>query len=150
MFGKTLSSLRLYVIVSPCWYVVEIDRFFQVICNFGIMIEKALLCAADEIRGNNSKSIYFKSNYILAQQDCFVGGRSTNIGEDLHLSVYFFNDFSTNPDFFMVGQAGKITVGAAYENIISSRNLASNLFSNGCIIDCFLLIEAGDDRDKGE
>ena len=111
------------------------------------MPDQAFLRAGDEEGRDDRDAIDADAVEFFCKFHRFEGCRHAGIDDHLHLAGNFVDDFFRQPHLLLESQRGEVAVGSGAQDVVAGSDLAANLGAGRLIIDCFVLVEAGDEGD---
>ncbi|MNS51402.1 hypothetical protein D3C72_840750 [compost metagenome] len=149
MGGKVAGGFRLYVVLGSGGNVVEIDRRFDGVSHRREMADQPILRAGDEEGRDDGDAVDADTVKGFGQLQGLKRGGHARIHDDFGMTGNFIHHLFRQPDFFLMRQRGEIAIGTGAHDVVAGRHLAAHLRACRLVIDGFVFVETGDERDEG-
>jgi hypothetical protein len=67
----------------------------------------------------------------------------------LAFATHLVHHLAAKADLLVEGERGEVAVGAGAHDVVACRHLAAHLGAGGGVVDGLVVVEAGDEGDKG-
>ncbi len=149
MGGKFAGGFRLYVVLGSGGNIVKIDRCFDGVGHSREMADQPILGAGDEEGCDDGNTVYADAVEGFGELQRFESGGHAGVDDDLRTARNFVHHLFRQPDFFFMRQCGEIAVSSGAHDVVAGRHLTAHLRTGRFIIDGFVLVETGHERDEG-